>query len=77
VSSIETLEKLYEKSYETVKWDGEKFVPKPLSLSKINLTKLKDSRTFQDNSVPIIYSKAILSVAINIPQQDDERTTGC
>jgi len=69
----EMLEKLYEKSCETVRWDGDKFVPKPMSLSRINLAKMKDGKTFEDCNLRVSYSKAVLSVSINIPQHDDDR----
>ena len=69
----EMLEKLYEKSCETVRWDGDKFVPKPLSLSRINLAKIKNSQTFEDCNLRVSYSIAVLSVSINIPQHDDDR----
>jgi hypothetical protein len=69
--SSESIEKLIEESRETVEWNGVKFEPKPLSLSRLNLAKLRDTQTFRDCSTRVTYSKAVLSVAVNIRRQRD------
>jgi hypothetical protein len=66
-SNKESLDRLYQASKNSVSWNGEKFVPKPLSLAKINLAKLRDQQSLQDRSVRLSYATAVLSVAINIP----------
>ena len=71
----EQLDKLFEESKKNVEWDGEKFTPKQLSLTKINLAKLRDAQTFRDRSVRVRYSTAVLSVAINIPDDSDITST--
>ena len=45
------VEKLLVESKNHVQWDGEKFVPKPMQLGKINLVKIRESQTFQDRNV--------------------------
>ncbi len=47
-TSNEGLNKFYEESKDHVQWDGEKFVPKPMQLSRINLAKFRDTQSFQD-----------------------------
>jgi hypothetical protein len=60
----EDVEKLLQESRNYVRWNGEKFVPKPMQLSKINLDKFRDSQSFQDRTVRVRYTNAELSVPI-------------
>jgi hypothetical protein len=62
----EELEVLLKESRNHVQWDGEKFVPKPIQLSRINLAKFRDSQSFQDRNVRVRYTTAELSVPIKI-----------
>ena len=71
----EQLDKLFEESKNNVEWDGEKFTPKQLSLTKINLAKLRNAQTFRDRSVRVRYSTAVLSIPINIPDDADLQLT--
>ena len=59
------LNKFYEESKDHVQWDGEKFVPKPMQLSRINLAKFRDTQSFQDKKVTVRYTTAVLSTPIN------------
>jgi hypothetical protein len=63
-SSKEDVEKLLQESRNHVEWDGEKFVPKPMQLSRINLGKFRDSQSFQDRNVRVRYTNAELSAPI-------------
>ena len=67
--SKESLDRLYQASKNSVSWNGEKFVPKPLSLARVNLAKLRDQQSLQERNVRLSYSTAVLSIAINIPPQ--------
>jgi hypothetical protein len=58
------VEKLLQESRNHVQWDGEKFVPKPMQLSRINLGKFRDSQSFQDRNVRVRYTNAELSAPI-------------
>jgi hypothetical protein len=60
----EDVEKLLQESRNHVQWDGEKFVPKPMQLSRINLGKFHDSQSFQDRHVRVRYTTAELSAPI-------------
>jgi hypothetical protein len=62
----EEVEKLLQESKDNVQWDGEKFVPKPMQLSRINLSKFRDSQSFQDRNVRVRYTTAELSAPIKI-----------
>ncbi|XP_046637878.1 interaptin-like isoform X1 [Daphnia pulicaria] len=62
----EDVEKLLQESKNHVEWDGEKFVPKPMQLSKINLGKFRDSQSFQDRNIRVRYTTAELSAPIKI-----------
>ena len=64
-TSNEGLNKFYEESKDHVQWDGEKFVPKPMQLSRINLAKFRDTQSFQDKKVTVRYTTAVLSTPIN------------
>jgi hypothetical protein len=67
----EDIEKFYEESKDHVEWDGEKFSPKPLSLSRINLAQLRDTQSLQDRKVSVRYSTAVLSTPINFVQNTE------
>jgi hypothetical protein len=60
----EEMAKLLQESKNHVQWDGEKFVPKPMQLSRINLGKFRDSQSFQDRNVRVRYTTAELSAPI-------------
>ena len=66
--TIEDLDKLYETSKDYVEWNGDKFVPKPLTTSKINLTQLRDRKSLQDRKLIVKYSTSVLSTPINFLQ---------
>jgi hypothetical protein len=61
----EDINKLFQESKDHGEWDGEKFVPKPLKLSRINLSKLRDTQSLQDREVNVKYSTAVLSMPIH------------
>lgn len=64
-TSNEGLNKFHEESKDHVQWDGEKFVPKPMQLSRINLAKFRDTQSFQDKKVTVRYTTAVLPTPIN------------
>jgi hypothetical protein len=64
----ENVKKLLLESKNHIQWDGEKFIPKPMTLSKINLSKFSDSHSFQDRNVRVRYTNADLSVPIKFMQ---------
>jgi hypothetical protein len=66
--TIEDLDKLYQSSKNYVEWNGAKFVPKPLTTSKINLTQLRDRKSLQDRKLIVKYSTSVLSTPINFVQ---------
>ncbi len=67
----EELSKLYQESKDHVEWDGVKFVPKPMKLSRINMAKLNDRQAFQNRKVRVRYTTAVLSTAINLAQHPE------
>ena len=70
-TSTDDLEKFYQESKNHVEWDGDQFLPKSLTLSKINSTQLRDKQSLQDCSVRVRFSTAVLSIAINFVQHAD------
>ena len=70
-NSSEELSKLYKESKDHVEWDGEKFVPKPMELFRINLANFRDSQLFQDRKVRVSYITAILTAPINFVRHSD------
>jgi hypothetical protein len=64
----ENVKKLLLESKNHIQWDGVKFIPKPMTLSKINLSKFSDSHSFQDRNVRVRYTNADLSVPIKFMQ---------
>ena len=74
-TSKEDLEKFYQESKDHVEWDGEKFVPKPLQLGRINLAQLRDAQSLQDRKLNVRYSTAVLSIPINFVQNAELTVT--
>ncbi len=70
--SKEEIDKLYVESKDSVEWEGEKFTPKSMSLSRINMNNLRNTQTLEDRSVRVSYSTAVLSVALNIRPYTDK-----
>ena len=66
-NSKEDVEKFMQEAKNTVQWDGSKFVPTPMELSRLNLAKLRDTQTFKDRSVKVSYRTAVLTVGILTP----------
>ncbi|EFX79641.1 hypothetical protein DAPPUDRAFT_244756 [Daphnia pulex] len=71
----EDVEKLLQESRDHIQWDGEKFVPKPMQLSRINLGKFRDSQTFQDRNVRVRYTNAELSAPIKFVEHAELTVT--
>ena len=63
--SEKELNNLSQAAASTVAWNGTAFTPKPQSLSMVNMNKLKNTQSFQSQSVQVSYTTAILSLAIN------------
>jgi hypothetical protein len=72
----EDVEKLLQESRNHVEWDGEKFVPKPMQLSRINLAKFRDSQSFQDRNLRVRYTSAELSAPIKFVEHTELTVTG-
>jgi hypothetical protein len=73
--SKENVEKLLQESKNHVEWDGEKFVPKPMQLSRINLGQFRDSQSFQDRNVRVRYTNAELSAPIKLMEHAELTVT--
>nr|CAH0101326.1 unnamed protein product [Daphnia galeata] len=71
----ENVEKLLQESKNHVQWDGEKFVPKPMQLSRINLGTFRDSQSFQDRNVRVRYTNAELSAPIKFMEHAELTVT--
>jgi hypothetical protein len=71
----EEVEKLLHESRNHVQWDGEKFVPKPMQLGRINLGKFRDSQSFQDHKVHVRYTNAELSAPIKFMEHAELTVT--
>jgi hypothetical protein len=74
-TSNEDLANFYRESKDHVEWDGDKFEPKLLTLSKINLSQWRDKNSLQDRSIRVRYSTAVLSAPINFVQHADVTIT--
>jgi len=66
--SQENLTRLIQEAKETVIWEGEKFVPKQMNLSRINLAKLKNKKFFQERLFKISYNTTFISMDVNIKE---------
>ena len=75
MSEQDYLNKLFQECKSTVEWEGEKFTPKSMALSRINLNTLRNDQELHDRSVRVSYSTAVLPVAINIQPYTDQNST--
>jgi hypothetical protein len=73
--SKEEIAKLLKESKDHVQWDGEKFVPKPMQQSRINLGKFRDSQSFQNKNVGVRYTTAELSAPIKFLEHTELTVT--
>ncbi len=74
--SKENAEKILQESRDHVQWDGEKFVPKPMQLSPINLAKFRDSPIVSaDRNNRVRYTTAELSSAIKMMEHAELTVT--
>jgi len=64
-------EKKYTEVLKTVEWKGDKFIPKSMSLSKINLSKIRSSDGYNELKTQVTYSMAILTMTINVIKEVD------
>ena len=71
----EYLAKLFQESKSTVEFDGEKFSPKSMALSRINLNTLRNEEELHDRKLRVCYTKAVLPVAVNIQPDIDPDST--
>ena len=71
----EDVKKFLQESRNHVEWNGEKFVPKPMQLSRINLAKFRDSQSFQDRNVRVRYTTAELSAPIKFLEHTELTVT--
>jgi hypothetical protein len=71
----EDAEKLLRESKNHVQWDGEKFVPKPMQVTKINLEKIRDSQSFQDRNIGVRYTSAELSAPVRLMEHAELTVT--
>ena len=73
--SKDDFEKHYQENKDNIQWDGEKFVPKPMTLSRINLAKLRNSQSYQDKKIRVSYTSSMLTVRLNIDPYYDINST--
>jgi hypothetical protein len=71
----ENVGKLIQESKNQVQWDGEKFVPKPMQLGRINLGQFRDSQSFKDHKVHVRYTNAELSASIKFMEHAELTVT--
>ena len=71
----ENVGKLIQESKNQVQWDGEKFVPKPMELGRINLGQFRDSQSFKDHKVHVRYTNAELSASIKFMEHAELTVT--
>jgi hypothetical protein len=71
----EDVEKLLQQSRNHVQWEGEKFVPKHIQLSRINLVKFRDPQSFQDRNVRVRYTNVELSAPIKLMEHAELTVT--
>jgi len=69
INDAQEVKRKYAEILKTVEWKGDKFIPKSLSLSKINLSKIRSSQAYNELKTKVTYSMAILTMTINVIEQ--------
>ncbi len=60
----EALDKLLKENSSHVEWNGEKFIPKPMALSRVNLSTFRNRQDFKDIKTTVSYNMATLTAAL-------------
>ena len=68
--------KTVREAQDTVEWDGDKFVPKTITLSRINLGKLRNKNFFQDRKIRVSYITAMLYISLYINKENNKKKIG-
>ena len=58
------LNKLLTENSSHVEWNGEKFIPRPMALSRINLSTFRNRQDFKDFKTTVSYNMATLTAAV-------------
>ena len=69
--------KLLLEGKERVEWQGNKFQPRPMTLSRVNLSKVRTKSSFGSRDVKVTYSKATLTAGVNVPSKNWLETIDC
>jgi len=72
----EALNRFYDESKDHIQWDKDKFVPKSWSPIRLDMAKLRNPNSLKDKNVKVKYSRAALSIAVNIPMTVTSFSTG-
>lgn len=65
-NGTEELDKIFAESKSSVEWNGEKFVPKPMELDRLNIGNLTDKQYYKDVKFSVFYSVSILAIAVDV-----------
>jgi hypothetical protein len=67
-SEVDNQDRLMKEGRTTAQWDGEKFIPKPMTLSRVNLSTFRNSQQFQDVKTTVSYLIATLTTTLRISE---------
>ena len=73
----EKYEKEMKEIADKVEWNGEKFVPKPMCLTRVNLSTIRNKQAFQDKEIAVSYSTAFLDLKMNVPIEGGGISSDC
>ncbi len=74
-SNQENIAKLLNDAKDRVEWDGEKFVPKEMTLYSFNIAKLTDKKAFTDTNIKVSYRTSMLSIDVRYDSSLDPSTS--
>jgi len=74
-SNQENIAKLLNDAKDRVEWDGEKFVPKEMTLYSFNIAKLTDKKAFTDTNIRVSYRTSMLSIDVRYDSSLDPSTS--
>ena len=74
-SASATFDKIYEGNQDNVDWNGDSFVPKTFSLSRISLMRMKDPKIYLDKKIRVSYTPSMLNIRLNVDPHLDVNST--
>lgn len=65
-TETEEKKRALEESLAKIEWNGKKFVPKPMLLTRVNLANVRSEQTMKNRKISVSFSTAIFTLPVNV-----------